>query len=76
MANGWRGTGTDWLMVQPGPDPMYPIRNVISPLHTLREDVCRTDQCLVMLSPKTYVFEDRMTRYWSASCFFLCIRVL
>ena len=43
MANGWRGTGTDWLMEQPGPDPMYPTRNVISPLYTLREDVGQTD---------------------------------
>ena len=34
-------------------------------LHTLEEIINQTDKCLVSLCSKTYVFEDKMTKYWS-----------
>ena len=42
----------------------------------LKEMTGRADQYLVMLSSKTYVFEDDLTRCWSVwlICFFLCVQ--
>ena len=34
-----------------------------SHLITLKEIISKTDECLVILSSKTYVFEDKLTKY-------------
>ena len=49
-------------------------REAFKRCHTLKEITSQTDKYLVSLSSKTYVFEDKMTKYIVSltSYFFLC----